>query len=149
MTILAAVLILTVGVVAAMRWLAVGPFEVVEDVEEKKGPEEPEREAILIDMDTLVLPVIQGDQIAGTIQIQVKLETNGQENAIFLKQRLTKVNDAFVKDLHSFIPRLLKKKERLDVIILKNRLKVVGERLLGKGYIDEVLVQSVIETAAK
>ncbi|MEK9724106.1 MAG: hypothetical protein VW405_11585, partial [Rhodospirillaceae bacterium] len=108
----AAILILAGGAVAAMKWLAIGPFaDKTAAATEKK--EEPKAAAIFIDMDPLMLPVIHGDQIAGTIQIQVKLETAGQENAIFLKRRLTKISDAFVKDLHGFVPRLLKKKERL------------------------------------
>jgi len=147
LVILAAILILAGGAVAAMKWLAIGPFEVAETAEPAEE-KEPPKESIFIDMDPLMLPVIQGDQIAGLIQIQVKLETVGQDNAIFLKRRLTKISDAFVKDLHGFVPRLLKKKERLDVIILKDRLKVIGDRLLGKGYINDVLVQSVIETPA-
>ena len=141
----AAILILVGGAAAAMKWLAIGPFEEVEAVKEQKEPEE---EAILIDMDPLVLQVILEDQITTTIQFQIKLETAGQENAIFLKRRLTKVSDAFMQDLHGFLPRLLKKKERLDVTILKDRLKLIGERLLGKGYIDSVSVESAIEKPA-
>jgi len=145
----AALLIIAGGAVAAMKWLGIGPFEAVDVAAVEKEPEEPKEETIFIDMDPLMLPVIKGSQIAGTIQIQIKLETQGTDNAIFLKRRLTKVSDAFVKDLHGFVPRLLKKKERLDVIILKDRLKLIGQRLLGKGYIDDVLVQSVIETPAR
>ena len=142
----AAILILVGGAAAAMKWLAIGPFEEVEAIKEEKEPEE---EAILIDMDPLVLQVILEDQITTTIQFQIKLETAGQENAIFLKRRLTKVSDAFMQDLHGFLPRLLKKKERLDLTILKDRLKLIGERLLGKGYIDGVLVQSAIEKPSR
>ena len=142
MGIVAAILILAGGAVAAMKWLAIGPFEVVESIEEEK---EPKAEPVLIDMDPLILQLILEDQIAGTIQIQIKLKTAGQENVIFLKRRLPKVSDAFLQDLHSFVPRLLEKKDRLDTIILRDRLKVIGERLLGKGYIDEVQVQSVTE----
>ena len=47
-----------------------------------------------------MLQVILEDKISGTIQIQIKLETAGQENANFLKRRLTKVSDAFLQDLH-------------------------------------------------
>ena len=140
--IVAAILILAGGAVAAMKWLAIGPFEVVEIIEEEKEPKE---EPILIDMDPLILQLILEDQIGGTIEIQIKLKTAGQENFIFLKRRLTKVSDAFLQDLHGFMPRLLEKKNRLDAIILRDRLKVIGERLLGKGYIDEVQVRSVIE----
>ena len=143
MGIIAAILILAGGAVAAMKWLAIGPFEVAGSMEEKKEPKE---EPILINVDPLLVQVIREDQIAGNIQIQIKLETAGQENANFLKRRLTKVSDAFLQDLHGFVPRLLRKKERLDAIILKDRLKVISERLLGKGYINDVLVQSVVET---
>ena len=140
--IVAAILILAGGAVAAMKWLEIGPFEVVKIIEEEKEPKE---EPILIDMDPLILQLILEDQIGGTIEIQIKLKTAGQENFIFLKRRLTKVSDAFLQDLHGFMPRLLEKKNRLDAIILRDRLKVIGERLLGKGYIDEVQVRSVIE----
>ena len=147
---IAAILILAGGAVAAMKWLQIGPFASTEmATEAKEDPEEVKEDSIFVDLDPLMLPVINGNQIAGTIQIQVKLETSGQDNAIFLKRRLTRISDAFVKDLHGFVPRLLKKKERIDVIILKDRLKVIGTRLLCKGYIDDVLVQSVIETPAR
>ena len=142
MGIVAAILILAAGSVAAMKWLAIGPFEVAESIEEEKNSKE---EPILIDMDPLIMQLILEDQVAGTIQIQIKLKTAGQENVIFLKRRLTKVSDAFLQDLHGFVPCLLEKKDRLDTIILRDRLKVIGERLLGKGYIDEVQVRSVME----
>ncbi len=137
-----AILILVGGTVTAMKWLALGPFEVVKTGEEKTEPRE---EAILIDMEPIVLQVFLEGQIAATIQFQMKLETTGQVNASFLKGRLVQVSDAFVQDLHGFLPRLLKKKERLDVTIVKDRLKLIGERLLGKGYIDGVQIQSVTE----
>jgi len=145
---LAAVLILAGGAVAAMKWLQVGPFAVAEGTTKEKPPE-PVKESIFVDLDPLTLPLIQGDQIAGTIQIQVKLETIGTDNAIYLKRRLTKIKDAFVRDLHGFLPRMLKKEERINVVILKDRLKVIGQRLLGPGYIEDVLIQSVVETAAR
>ena len=141
-----AILILVGGAVAAMKWLALGPFEVVATGEEETKPKE---EAILIDMEPLVLQVIREGQIAATIEFQIKLETTGQVNASFLNGRLAQVSDAFVRDLHGFLPRLFKKKERLDVTIVKDRLKLVGERLLGKGYIDGVLVQSAIEKPSR
>ncbi len=61
---------------------------------------------------------------------------------------MPKISDAFVRDLHAFMPRLLKDKERIDVLILKQRLQVIGDRLFGAGYIKDVLVQSVIDTPA-
>ena len=147
MVILAALFILAGGAVAALKWLGIGPFAQKETAA-KAAPKKPEVQTIFIDMDPIMVPLLQGNGVAATIQIQIKLETEGQENAIFLKRRMPKISDAFVRDLHAFMPRLLKDKERIDVFILKQRLQVIGDRLFGKGYIKDVLVQSVIDTPA-
>jgi flagellar FliL protein len=147
MVVLAALFILAGGAVAALKWLGIGPFAPKETAA-KEAPKKPEVQTIFIDMDPIMVPLLQGNGVAATIQIQIKLETEGQENAIFLKRRMPKISDAFVRDLHAFMPRLLKDKERIDVLILKQRLQVIGDRLFGKGYIKDVLVQSVIDTPA-
>jgi flagellar FliL protein len=147
LVILAALFILAGGTVAALKWLGLGPFE-PKQTAAKEEPKKPEAQTIFIDMDPIMVPLLQGNAVATTIQIQIKLETQGQDNAIFLKRRMPKISDAFVRDLHAFMPRLLKDTERIDVLILKQRLQVIGDRLLGEGYIKDVLVQSVIDTPA-
>lgn len=147
LVILAALFILAGGAVAAMKWLGLGPFEPTETAEQA-APKKPEVQTIFIDMEPIMVPLLQGNSVAATVQIQVKLETEGQDNAIFLKRRMPRISDAFVRDLHAFMPRMLKEQERVDILILKQRLQVIGDRLFGKGYIKDVLVQSVIDTPA-
>ena len=55
------------------------------------------------------------------------------------------LTDAYIRDLHSFLPRLLRSKERIDVLIIKQRLQFIGNKVAGKGLIDNVLVQSIID----
>ena len=55
------------------------------------------------------------------------------------------INDAFLHNLHSFLPRLLKEKERLDVLIIKQRRQLISDKVAGKYLIKNVLVQSVVE----
>ena len=148
MVIFAALFILAGGTVAGLKWLGIGPFENTETVQEE-APQEPKEKTIFIDMDAIMVPLLQGNSVAATVQIQVKLETEGKENAIFLKRRMPRISDAFVRDLHAFLPRMLKETERIDVLILKQRLQVIGDRLFGKGYINDVLVQSVIDTPGR
>lgn len=147
LVILAALFILAGGAVAALKWLGLGPFASTDEAK-KEAPKKPEVQTIFIDMDPIMVPLLQGNAVAATVQIQIKLETEGQDNAIFLKRRMPKISDAFVRDLHAFMPRMLKDQERIDVLILKQRLQVIGDRLFGKGYIKDVLVQSVIDTPA-
>ena len=147
MGILAALFILAGGAVAALKWLGLGPFAEQDQVAEKpKAP--PKEQTIFVALEPIMVPLLQGNEVAATVQIQVKLETEGQDNAIFLKRRMPQISNAFVSDLHAFMPRMLKQTERIDVLILKQRLQVIGDRLFGKGYIKDVLVQSVIDTPA-
>ena len=138
--VIVAILVLAGGTTAAMKFLNIGPFS-EDPIQDNKSAKKKKRVPIFVDMEPLILSLIEDDKISEPLQIQITLETDGQENATFLEQRLTKLKAEFFKDLYSFVPRLLKKKNRLDIPILKERLKIVGSRLLGKSYIAGVQVQ--------
>ncbi|MEE8213680.1 MAG: hypothetical protein V3R79_03765 [Alphaproteobacteria bacterium] len=132
------------GTVSSLKYLKLGPFQGDEVVEEK--PEEQVDDTTLfVDMEPLAIPIFQGNRVAATVQIQVKLETNGKDNVKKIKRIMPVITDAFVRDLHSFMPRLLKAEERIDVLIIKQRLQLIGNKVAGKGLIKNVLVQSVID----
>jgi len=143
--ILAALMILAGGAVSALKFLKMGPFidvdaVVVEEIEEVKS--------IFIDMEPILIPIFQGDQVAAKIQIQIKLETKDKDKAIKIQRMMPKISNVFITDLHAFMPRLIKQQERVDVIILKARLREIAARRLEKGLIDDILVQSVLDTPA-
>ncbi len=132
------------GTVSSLKFLKLGPFKGDEVVEEK--PEEQVDDTTLfVDMEPLAIPIFQGNRVAATVQIQVKLETNGKDNVKKIKRIMPVITDAFVRDLHSFMPRLLKAEERIDVLIIKQRLQLISNKVAGKGLIKNVLVQSVID----
>ncbi len=145
MVIIAALMILAGGAVAAMKWLKVGPFadEMMADAAPVAAPKE---EPVYVDMAPIVIPVIQGAQAVATIQIQIKLQADGKEKAIEIKRLMPKISDLFISDLYAFIPRLLKDQERIDIATLKARLMLMTERKLGKGLLEDILVQSVVDT---
>jgi flagellar basal body-associated protein FliL len=132
------------GTVSALKFLKLGPFQGEEVVEEK--PEEQVEATILsVDMEPLAIPIFQGNRVAATVQIEVKLVTNSKDNVERIKQIMPVITNAFVRDLHSFMPRLLKAEERIDVLIIKQRLQLISNKVAGKGLIKNVLVQSVID----
>jgi flagellar basal body-associated protein FliL len=100
---------------------------------------------VFIDMEPLAIPIFQGNRVAATVQIQVKLEASNEDTAERIKRLMPVITDAFVRDLHSFMPRLLRAEERIDVLIIKQRLQLIGDRVAGKGTISNVLVQSIID----
>ena len=138
-------LMLIGGTAGALKFLELGPFKPKKGTISKKVIQKQELDtAIFIDMDPLAIPIFQGNKVAATVQILVKLETNSEDNAEIIRDRMPVITDAFVRDLHSFMPRLLKAKERVDVLIIKQRLKMVADKVAGKGLIQNVLVQSVL-----
>ena len=95
-------------------------------------------------MDALVVPVILNDRVVSMIQIEIQLETT-QSREAGLNKQMPKLTDAFVTDLRSFIPRILRDRSDIDTETLKKRLAIIGERAIGKGMFDAVLIQSVLE----
>ena len=150
MIILAALILLTAASVAALKWLELGPFEITEssDVEDeiKQKPRVPN---MVVDMETIQFPLVQYGAVGVTAQVQIKFETEGLENANFLKRIMPKIQDAFLRDLYGFLPRLLKEKGHINGPILKQRLQIIGERFTGNGIIKSVLVQSQIDKPVK
>ena len=141
-----AIIILAGGATAAMKWLEIGPFAPETNEENKESKK---KEPVFVDLEPLIFNIIQGNKISKPMQIQITLETNGRDKADFLEKRLTKLKAEFFEDLYSFAPRLLEKKDRLDVVILQKRLKIIGRRLVGEAYIDEVQVQIIKEKKNK
>ena len=131
------------GTVSALKFLKLGPFQ-GEEVVEEKPEEQVEATILFVDMEPLAIPVFQGNRVAATVQIEVKLVTNSKDNVERIKQIMPIITNAFVRDLHSFMPRMLKAEERIDVLIIKQRLQLISNKVAGKGLIKNVLVQSVI-----
>jgi hypothetical protein len=147
LTIAFAVLMMLMGVtISIMKSMGIGPFASSEPAEEGavEVSNEPPR---FMDMPPLVISVFHGDKVATTIHIQLKLEVLGSDNEEKVSRIMPRLNDAFLRDLHAFIPRLLRKQNRVDVVIIKQRLQMIADKVAGKGTIGSVLVQSITDTA--
>ena len=146
--IFALVLLVAGATIGAMKWFGLGPFEQPEmaaDMEKAKEIEAPQ--ALFVDVEPLLINVVQAGAIATTIQMEIKLESTGNENIIKIKRMLPTYKDAFLKDLHAFVPRMLSELGRLDLPTLKARLQLVADRVAGeKGVVNGVLIQSVLDT---
>jgi hypothetical protein len=142
------------GAVSVMKTMELGPFA-PEDVAEGEGQgegrpaarqsqDEPPR---FVDVEPLNIPVFHGERVATTVQIQLKLEAIGEENEKEIIRLLPRIADAFLRDMHAFIPRLLKKEQQIKVPIIKKRLQIISERLVGPNLIQNILVQSVSDSS--
>ena len=145
MLLIAMFLMLVGGTIGLLKFLEEGVFKPKEGEIKEVIEKEVIDTTVFIDMEPLAIPIFQGNRVAATVQIQVKLETNDEDKAERIKKMMPIITDAFVRDLHSFLPRLLKAEERIDVLIIKQRLQLIGDKVAGKGTISNVLVQSILD----
>lgn len=131
------------GSFSVLKWMQIGPFAPESDVVEEVVSDEP---PVFIDLDPLLINIFQGDSVATTVQITVKVEALGSDNASLVNESIPKVTDYFLRDLHSFLPRIMKDDDsRIDIFVIKKRLKLMADRLYPDGRINDVLIQSVSE----
>lgn len=142
----AIILMIAGGAVGIMKQLEWGPFA---PRVEQAAPVAPVEQPRFIDMDPLVIPIFSEDRVVAAIQIQLKLETLGAANEIYLNTIKPRLSDAFLRELYSFIPRLVQKGGQLDVLAIKRRLQMIADNVAGAGRINGVLVQSVSDTVQR
>ena len=124
------------GSFAIMQQLGLGPFA-KDDSEDKKISESTH----FINLDPLVIPIIQGNTVAATIKLELRINAKLEfKNKI--QREMTRLKDAYVRDLHSFFPRLMSDQSDLDVDALKKRLMKISDRVLGTGVIISVEIVS-------
>lgn len=144
--VVAGFIVLAGGAITVMQQLEIGPFAPKvpsgEQEEAKRGPRnDPPRFVV---MEPVVVPILQNDRVAATIQIEIQIETT-QSRESQLNKQMTRLTDAFVTDLKTFVPRHLRDNPQVDTEVLKKRLAIIGERAIGKGLFDAVLIQNVLE----
>lgn len=133
------------GAIGVMRYMQIGIFEPPPGSQQEaaKPPDPPS----FVDMDPLIINVFDGAKVAATVMVVVKLQTIGKENTAFVNKNLPRLSDAFLQDMHSFLPRLLKRDDsQIDVFVLKKRLKLIADRLYPDEQVNDVLIQSINES---
>ncbi len=141
-------LMLSGATVSVMKWLQVGPFAEVteEDVAAAEAeaaiPDEP---PVAIDMEAINIPIFAEDRVAATVMIKLRVEVRGSENEEKVTKLLPRLNDAFFKDLYAFIPRVIRRQNKLTPTILVERMKMTGDQIMGPNVIHNVLIDEVNE----
>lgn len=154
---MAVLIMIAGGTMAVLKTMEMGPFAKTEEqlAEEAARIASGERQLsafsekpYYVEMDPLLIPIFQDNEVAGTIQIIYKLEVFGNENYKSVGKLKTKLGDALIKDFTYYIPRTLRKNQILDVPLIKYRLKMVSDKVLGKDVVSEAIVQGMTQMPA-
>jgi len=133
------------GAVGAMKWLQLGPFASA-DAEANKPKRPAKGEAKFIEISPLLINVFGNDKVLGNFQFELKLEVWTEPHYVEVRKKAPILKDAFIKDLHTFIPRMLKEYDQLNLGVLQQRLQQRSDIVLGKDVVQSVLIQSVVDT---
>lgn len=102
---------------------------------------------IFVDISPLALSVMSENDVQQMITLVVALEVPDMPTAEKVKSRAPKLTDAYIQRLYREIARKrLVREGMLDMEEMKLSLTKVTDDVLGKGTVDEVLVQWVTQT---
>ncbi|MFC1672771.1 hypothetical protein ACFL12_01350 [Pseudomonadota bacterium] len=151
----AVLIMLAGGTVSILKYLALGPFEKTPEeiaAEQAEGANTKETMSIFaarpryLEMDPIQVPVFQDNDVAGTVMIHYKLEVMSVDGERTVAKAKRQIGDALIKDFSFYIPRTLRNNKTLDVTLVKYRIMMVAEKIVGKNVISDALIQAVTST---
>ena len=102
-----------------------------------KGP-------IYVNIAPFVLPVLGDNGPEQLITLVITLEVDSKDKAELIKDRLPRLNDAYLQTLYGAIDKkMITKGQLVDLSLVKVRLQSPTQRVLGLGVVNDILVQAV------
>jgi hypothetical protein len=95
-------------------------------------------------MPPFVVPVIEGDAVTRQITLLVTLETMGDANREKVLANRQRLQDVFLRDIYGVLAVSRPSDRNYDNVV-KIRLQRAGERVVGSGVIDDVLVKATYD----
>ena len=140
---------ITVGV---LKWQQIGPFRSDAVTAQEEQPYEPPDlgdKPTFISVDPIIIPIFKDDEVVGNIQFAVKLEVGDSDAYRIVTQRQAKLVDAYLRDLYVYIPRYLMRAAQVDLVVVKERLVVLTDKIMGAGVVERVLIAGVMDNQPK
>lgn len=140
-------LMISGATISVLKWLEIGPFA-VEDETQAAAEDEvvPEAPPISIPLEAMHIPIFTDETIAATVMIKISIEVVGPENEAKVTKILPRLGDAFFKDLYVFIPRVIRRQNKLSPGILVERLKLTATKVTEPGVIKNIIIDEVSES---
>jgi flagellar basal body-associated protein FliL len=99
-----------------------------------------------VEISPFIIPVIGDNGPREMVTLIIVLEVADLEKAEYVRRRLPKLNDAYMRALYGALDRnTIRRRGVIDVSMLKGRLADATLKAIGPGYVDDVLVQAVGE----
>jgi hypothetical protein len=91
------------------------------------------------------IPVIHGSRVERIITVVVPLETKGDLNKTKVMAERYHLHDAFLRDMHGVASFRRADGRTIDPQVVKTRLMLISDRILGDDIVENVLVHSIFD----
>ena len=158
--IIAVCLALVAIITVVLKFLEAGPFAPTDTFDEKDQP----LKSIFFQMKPITIPIIYGNEVAANLNLKIKIEskiidlekryagslrernkTKKEQSKGPVEKIIPLIEDTFIKDLHSFVPRFFKKYDLIDNRVLEKRLSIIASRQFGTKIIYKIIIESKVE----
>lgn len=93
-----------------------------------------------VDFGILIVPVVQDREVKKQAEMILRLEVPYDKKEV-VAQNLPRLQNAYLQELMSFLPIHLRDSDRLDQAVVRRRLTLLSERVLGPGMVKDVLIE--------
>jgi flagellar FliL protein len=93
----------------------------------------------------IVLPVFEGNKITRRAGIVLALELEPGKTEVELEPKRRQLYDAYISDLYALYDQESGTGRVIDAVRIKQRLQSTSDRILGPGFVHEVLIQQAYE----
>lgn len=110
---------------------------------EEEGPSEEElaeRKAQYVKFRMLNIPIFKGQRVIRQAMVSMTLEVNGPTKASLIDEKREEIRHIALGELQGYLNLQWTESGTLDHANVKKRLKIVLDRHLGDGIVNEVLV---------
>jgi hypothetical protein len=113
--------------------------------EEGKPKEGAVEGPVFVKLPPIVLPVFSGNRVARQAGLVLALELEPGKTEAELEPNRRKLYDAFIADLYDLYDQLGAANRVIEPTVIKQRLFATSERILGPGFVHEVLIEQAFE----
>lgn len=100
---------------------------------------------VFVKLPPINVPVITGNRLAAQVGISLSLELFDGKTADDLEPKQRQLQDAFIRDLYVIFQQRTDPAHPVDGGLIKSRLKITADRVLGPGLVKDVLIGQLFE----
>jgi len=93
----------------------------------------------------IVLPVFAGNRVSRQVGLVLALELEPGKTEADYEPHRRRLYDAFISDLYALYDQLGGNDRVIEPAVIKQRLLETSQRVLGHGFVHEVLIQQAFE----